>query len=319
MKTYAVPVFFLVFLLFACQAAPRAGIDTTDSPLPVKDAASTSPSATPPSMTSTAERPHPAEPDPTPALTESTAGMKPGANPSLPSDAALIGGVDWYILIENQASEVLLAKNEHEAFQPASMIKIPIAMAVLKILQDQGKSLQDLHSVGVSGKNFAGLLEAMVVVSDEHATDALEFFARGGDLLRRTLDNWGLQQTTFDPRRSTASDLMLSLRLLEGESALNQEFTDFLLELMGTYSENDHLFLGRVNSTLPECQFLNKRGTLLNPTVAADMGILTCGEQTWFFVVAGTPAAGSSVTFEDIQASIEAFAVDFANFIDDSP
>ena len=245
--------------------------------------------------------------------------MKPGANPSLPSDAALIGGVDWYILIENQASEVLLAKNEHEAFQPASMIKIPIAMAVLKILQDQGKSLQDLHSVGVSGKNFAGLLEAMVVVSDEHATDALEFFARGGDLLRRTLDNWGLQQTTFDPRRSTASDLMLSLRLLEGESALNQEFTDFLLELMGTYSENDHLFLGRVNSTLPECQFLNKRGTLLNPTVAADMGILICGEQTWFFVVAGTPAAGSSVTFEDIQASIEAFAVDFANFIDDSP
>lgn len=84
---------------------------------------------------------------------------------------------------------------------------------------------------------------------------------------------------------------------------------------MGVYTENDQILLGKITDQLPECKFLNKRGTMLSPTIVSDMGILKCAEQSWYLVVAGTPATGSSTTFEDIQASIEAFAIAFASYV----
>lgn len=52
---------------------------------------------------------------------------------------------------------------------------------------------------------------------------------------------------------------------------------------------------------------------MLSPTIVSDMGILKCGEQSWYLVVAGTPSIDSKATFEDIQASIESFAAAFAS------
>jgi hypothetical protein len=54
---------------------------------------------------------------------------------------------------------------------------------------------------------------------------------------------------------------------------------------------------------------------MLNPTIVADMGILKCGENSWYLVVAGTPSVDSTATFEDIQASIERFAAAFAGLV----
>ncbi len=227
----------------------------------------------------------------------------------------LIDGVDWYFQVESSDGTILLSRNFEASFHPASMIKVPTAMVVLKILENEGKTLADIQSYGVSGRNFADLLEAMIVRSEESATDALEFYARGDNRLRKILDQWGLTETTYDPRRSTVKDLMTSLRLLDSGDALSAEYQSFLLDLMGRYTEYDAILLGKLLVNLPGCQFLNKRGTLLNPTIASDMGILRCGEQSWYLVVAGTPADGSTRTFEDIQASIEAFALAFGDYI----
>ncbi len=227
----------------------------------------------------------------------------------------LIDGVDWYFQVESSDGTILLSRNYEESFHPASMIKVPTAMVVLKILENEGKTLADIQSYGVSGRNFSDLLEAMIVRSEESATDALEFYARGDNRLRKILNQWGLTDTTYDPRRSTVKDLMASLRLLDSGEALSAEYHSFLLGLMGQYSENDTTLLGTILESSPNCQFLNKRGTLLNPTIASDMGILRCGEQSWYLVVAGTPAAGSTRTFEDIQACIESFALAFGKYI----
>lgn len=226
----------------------------------------------------------------------------------------LIDGVDWYYQIESSDGTILLSRNFEEGFHPASMIKVPTAMVVLKILENEGKTLADIQSYGISGRNFADLLEAMIVRSEESATDALEFYARGDNRLRKTLDQWDLTETTYDPRRSTVKDLMTSLRLLDSSNALSAEYQSFLLDLMGQYTENDDILLGKMLVNLPDCQFLNKRGTLLNPTIASDMGILRCGEQSWYLVIAGTPAANSTSTFEDIQACIESFALAFGKY-----
>jgi len=224
--------------------------------------------------------------------------------------------VDWYILIQDADSgDILFEHNADTPFPPASMIKIPTAMAVLSILEDQGRTLENLKKTGINGRNFDSLLEAMVVRSEESATDALEYFARGENQLRKKLDGWGLVNTKYDQRTSTASELLNSLELLNTGTALDQENTQYLLNLMDAFTENDQILLGKFNTQLPECEFQNKRGTMLNPTIVADMCILKCGENSWYLVVAGTPSVDSTATFEDIQASIESFAATFAGLV----
>ena len=231
-------------------------------------------------------------------------------------ESEIIPGVDWYILIRDaNTGNNLFERNADSSFPPASMIKIPTAMAVLSILQDQGRTLEDLKTTGINGRNFDSLLEAMVVRSEESATDALEYFARGENQLRKKLDGWGLVNTKYDPRTSTASELLNSLELLNTGTALDQENTQYLLNLMDAFTENDQILLGKFNTQLPACEFQNKRGTMLNPTIVADMGILKCGENSWYLVVAGTPSVDSTATFEDIQASIESFAATFAGLV----
>lgn len=231
-------------------------------------------------------------------------------------ESEIIPGVDWYILIRDaNTGNNLFERNADSSFPPASMIKIPTAMAVLSILQDQGRTLEDLKTTGINGRNFDSLLEAMVVRSEESATDALEYFARGENQLRKKLDGWGLVNTKYDPRTSTASELLNSLELLNTGTALNRENAQYLLNLMDAFTENDQILLGKFNTQLPECEFQNKRGTMLNPTIVADMGILKCGENSWYLVVAGTPSVDSTATFEDIQASIESFAATFAGLV----
>ena len=228
----------------------------------------------------------------------------------------LIEGVDWFVLIQDAHNgEILFARNPDTPFHPASMIKIPTAMAVLSIMEDQGRTLEDLKTTGINDRNFDALLEAMVVHSEESAAEALEYFARGDNQLRKKLNAWGLTNTKYNPRTSTPTELITSLRLLNTGTALNQENTQYLLSLMGTYTENDQILLGKLINHLPDCAFLNKRGTMLAPTVVSDMGILTCGEQSWYLVLAGTPSINSTASFEDIQASIEAFADAFANLV----
>ncbi len=55
---------------------------------------------------------------------------------------------------------------------------------------------------------------------------------------------------------------------------------------MSTYTENDQILLGVMMDQLPQCVFYNKRGTLLNPTIVSDMGMLKCGEKIWYLVIA---------------------------------
>lgn len=299
--------FTIVFLLFtlilpACQSnTPTANPSPTATPLFTSTPTPVLPTETLASQTPTLV--------PSPTATQIATGFS-----SLETE--LVEGVDWFILIQDAKSgEILFERNPETPFPPASMIKIPTAMAVLSILEDQGRTLEDLKTYGIANRNFDILLESMVVHSEESAAEALEYFARGDNRLRKKLDAWGLTNTKYDPRTSTARELLASLELLNTGAALNEENSQYLLNLMGSYSENDQILLGKLLDQLPDCAFLNKRGTMLGPTIVSDMGILMCGDRSWYLVIAGTPTVNSLATFEDIQASIEAFADAFSSLL----
>lgn len=221
----------------------------------------------------------------------------------------LDSGVDWHVLIKDlDSSETLLAINADQSFNPASMIKIPIAMAVLNKNKELGRSLNDLQKIGIKGRSFGALLYAMVVKSEEPATQILENFAWGDDYLRLILDSWGIEKTFFDPRRSTCKDLAIALEGLHKQSILDSESNQYLIDLMLEQTENDSKYLGVLKESLPGSSFANKRGTLTGPTVVADHGIFSYKGKTWIIIIAGTPDDSDTANFDTIAASIERFA-----------
>jgi len=310
-KSHKFDRLILILLGFAClfQACqPSAQVNLTATPI-ITQEASQDPTSTP--------------------IASPTSIQSPTETPTLPVEISdediknsltesLIEGVAWHVIIENEGGERLFEHNPAELFHPASTIKLPVALVVLKILEERGDSIEKIQSYGI-GRSWAELLSAMIVKSEEAATESLEFFTRGDNRLRNYLDVWGLKQTTFDPRLSTAEDLLLSLKLVNNQEVLSEDFNNFLLDLMSEYTENDETLLGVLSAELPGCKFYNKRGTLTNPMVVADMGILKCPEQTWYLVIAGTPLEGSSVKYEDIQAAIENLGKTFAPYTQAKP
>lgn len=304
--------------LAACaqQSPPGSHISTAaPTPIPVTENAPTFTPSSVPTAQGTQSRPSSTVTD---LAVEPTA--RPGSLYTPETRAALAGvlddGADWYILVTEACEEQpIFQRSSTESVTPASTIKIPVAMAVLKILEDQGRTMEDLESYGINGRNFSNLLEAMVVRSEENATDSLEFFARGDNRLRHILDAWGLTDITFDPRRATAKDLAASLQGLYDGSMLQGESRDYLLGLMRAETSMDAEHLGVMTAVLPGSVFYNKRGSMLSPTIVADSGILVYEERAYIIVIIGTPAENAEANFTTIKASLESFGLELAEQI----
>jgi hypothetical protein len=73
--------------------------------------------------------------------------------------------------------------------------------------------------------------------------------------------------------------------------------------------------LGVIPETYPQVIFTNKRGSLLDPTIVSDMGILTFNEKAYALVISGTPKADGSARFEDIQMAIEDFGLQLMSLL----
>ncbi len=297
----------LGLLLSACQPVPTQPlpIETTTSKTEIFQGATSTvaPANTPTPQATPTQNDLP--------LIQDTATAQPNKD-SLYEEAlfqTLDKDVDWFILIKDlENDKVLLAQNPDQSFNPASMIKVPLAMVVLAKSQEQGRSLENLQNIGIEGRSFHALLHAMIVHSEEHATEILEYYARGDDFLATTLTAWGFKETFFDPRRSSCEDLAKALEAIHKQSILDEEKSVYLLNLMLEQTENDSKYLGVLTHLLPGSTFANKRGTMGNPTIVADHGLLAYQGKTYLIIIAGTPNANDTANLETIGASIERFA-----------
>jgi len=234
------------------------------------------------------------------------------ALPSLtkPLDSTLVQGVDWHVFVKDlTTSQILFESYPNKKFHPTSMIKIPIAMVAMEILDAQGIYPPDYQSEGYGGRTFEQLFEAMVVNSEEDATEILTDFINiyGGE--KSVLAAWNIMETTFLPRRTTCFDLANLLEGLYEKRLIHPDMSAYLLNLMSIETANDAHYLGPINTIIDHGVLYNKSGTLLSPTIVNDMGIFVTDEQAVIIIISGTPTRDGSVTYEDIQASIEDFAI----------
>jgi beta-lactamase class A len=219
--------------------------------------------------------------------------VKDGRSLEFPSDTAsqqlrasldellLAAAGTWYAAVKKVGGAKLYQFNPYEPFHPASTIKVPIALAFYHWLENQ--NLADWQKYiaenGTQRRTYAQLLEAMIVESEEDATQALVDFL-GEDYLQKIWKLWGLKYTQADPRRSSASEIVLAFEKLYGGGWITPASRAHLLKLMSTYTSNDDSRLGTLRRQLPAGSVIyNKRGSLVDwPRVVGDSAIIQIGD-----------------------------------------
>jgi hypothetical protein len=224
--------------------------------------------------------------------------------------------VYWHgLVMDLDTGEVLFDSLPNDPFHPASMIKIPIAVLGLQILENIGYNVSDLAENGYADRTFDQLFTAMIVSSEELAAEQLRQFVRENVNDVAALEAIGLSDTLLYPRSTTAYDLGRVLQGIYSKEYLSDEFNTYLLDLMHVQTENDQEYLGVITEAYPQVTFYNKRGSLLAPTIVSDMGILMVNKKAYAVVISGTPKSDGSARFEDIQMVVEDFALQLMPFL----
>lgn len=258
--------------------------------------------------------------------------VKDGASLEFPGDAAsrklregldallLAAAGEWHGVIAQIGGPRFFEFDPYAAFHPASTIKVPIAMAFYEWLE--AEAVDDwstyLSEHGVQGRTYAQLLEAMLVNSEEEATEVLVDFL-GKAKLEETWKGWGLVATHVDPRRSSASEIMKLFEGLYMGKWLKAESRAAILELMETYTANDEARIGTLRPRLPEgTRIYNKRGSLVDwPRVVADSAILQfpgTAAPAFIFTLHGLGKGAAS--YEELEATLQAAIDLFGDFLE---
>jgi hypothetical protein len=189
-------------------------------------------------------------------------------------------GGEWHVVVKQVGSAIEFERGADSSIHPASIIKLPIGMLVVKMITGQDQELEtSLQSAPPrAGRTYEQLLRAMLVLSEETATDILEGDLRsqqGEAWIRQSLDAWNARGTILEPRRSTATDIAGLWECLYDHSCLGDKNSNYLLSLLAEKTSGDAVRLWRLAPSLPVGSVIyNKRGSLTNPLIVADAGII---------------------------------------------
>ena len=229
-------------------------------------------------------------------------------------DPVLDAGGVWHVLVRGPNGKIVYEREAGDLIHPASVIKVAIGMLALDWLKEQYGNLSDILQMGPigAGRSYAQLLKAMLVNSEEEAADLLQkalVDGYGWKRINQRLAEWGAVHTTLVPRRSSAEDMVNLLSDLYEKSTPSIEGSRILLDLLATVSQGDTVRLWKIKSMLPpDAMIFNKRGSLTDPMIVADAGIIQLPDGSWYYLcLFGYP--DTKVTFEDLDKTIGDFAV----------
>jgi beta-lactamase class A len=233
-------------------------------------------------------------------------------------------GGDWQVIIQESGGKVLFAQNATQSVHIASVIKIPIALLFLKSVEDAAASDLNayLNQTGTDGRTYIQLLEAMLVRSEEDATDSMEKALNASGLdVQATLAGWGAADTNLVTRHSTAQDVALLLEKLYTGELVSEQARTLMLGWLNTYTPNDQLRLGSLSEKVPGVTVYNKRGTLTEPLlIVADAGLIIWqhdGMSMSYEIVAMARNSDTApiATYERLDQAIAEIADWFARYL----
>lgn len=207
--------------------------------------------------------------------------------------------VDKYaIYIDDFGAYGHLGINEAKIFLPASVYKVPLAMVVLKDVDDGKTTLEHSYLVTDSEKKYDfdvlseregnynisldSLLDYLIRYSDNTAMTTLEHrFGGVYNLQGRMVNELGVITFTRLPHQVTAKDVASVFQVLYEDDYLSEESRDYLLNLLKTVVPwlND-----RIPAGIPEeIEVAHKIGNLEG--VHQDAGIVFGKERDYIIVI----------------------------------
>jgi beta-lactamase class A len=219
-------------------------------------------------------------------------------------------GGEWHVYIKEVEGRVIYSRESQEVVNPASIIKVPLAIQFFQALNyQQNIDLNEyLSTHGVKGRTYMQLLTAMLVDSEEDATELLLDWVGDRIHIKDTFSRWGALETTYLPRRTTAEEISNIFEGLYKGLWLLPEERQIILDLMGSYSSGDDTRLGLINEYLPDDYNLyNKRGSVAKGfVVVADIAIIDLENTAYIVAMFGYPESGGKLpTYDDLEATIE--------------
>ena len=223
-------------------------------------------------------------------------------------------GGDWHVYIKEIDDRVIYSREAAEIIHPASVIKVPLAIQFFQALdyQEEDDIIEFLSERGTGGRTYMQLLRAMLVDSEEDASDILEDWVDDRVIVEDIFAKWGTLETTFYPRRTTAEEISKIFEGLYQSLWLTPDERDIILDLLAEYTSGDDSRLGVIWEKLPEdYSFFNKRGSIVHGrVVVADVAIIEAGDKAYVVALFGyLGLEDNAPTYDDLEATIEEAAL----------
>jgi hypothetical protein len=237
-------------------------------------------------------------------------------------------GGQWHILIKQINGAVIYSRQADDLTPVESLVDVPIAMLWFKSLEqtsipaDQYSSYLATRGIG---RTYDQLLEAMLVHSEDDATNALLSEARSRKLdTTQTLSTWGINKMNVDTRVSTASQLAVLLEGLYSGNWILPEGRAVILDLLSRPVSGDSSHLGILRTLLARGdEFYEKHGTVVDEThLVGDSAIVTLpdhqGTRGYVVVILSTPQSNGP-TPDELLAAVQQIARAFWSYAISSP
>ena len=195
----------------------------------------------------------------------------------------------WNITFEEVGGEKIFGWRDALPYHPASTIKVPIAMVMLQSIGERYReeiTLEGLDVVlknnGIDSRSFDQLTRAMLISSEEDATESCVKFINQQGLIDKKFKELGMENTTYLPRRSSQRELAICWEELFMGEKLDKGSKQYILNCLQEYTANDDTLLGALYkvANLDERPW-NKRGTVFSGGLYTmqDTGVIKMGDK----------------------------------------
>jgi len=237
---------------------------------------------------------------------------------------------EWNIYINEIGKGEIFEWKDGIPYHAASTIKVPLSLLALEAIKKEykeeilSKGFESvLKSRGVNGRTFDQLIRAMLVESEESATDSLANFANAHINFKDEFLALGMKNTTYEPRRTTQEDLYECWKNILLNKTIDSDSRKIVFQRLQEYTENDDMFIGGIRKKHPNARQWNKRGTITSGMCTVqDTGVVEIptpiGSRYFYIGIAGTSKTGKEISYEEMVIFINSLVSKLSDYVSES-
>ncbi len=227
-------------------------------------------------------------------------------------------GGEWHVLVKSipegteaslSSDGILYTRLANSKIHVASAVKVPIAMLLFSMWEDQGMAEEEIvnyiQTNGPEGRTYDQLLRAMLVKSEETAAQVLYAYLQQNMDVDAKLTAWGMEDASLYYRKFSLNNIAHLFEILYRGEAVSFTSRDIILAYMAEYTSNDDLRIGAINGSLPDdYQIYNKRGSLKDPLIVGDAAIVENPHGPDYLIALFTFQGDNPSTYEKLEAAM---------------